>query len=134
MMFVNWNKSGYDKFSTQQRIIINNREKNEEIRKREVEKIKVNKEPENNNDDKLIVQNKASLKINETESYEIIQYTNNTIHVYLNGDYVGEGNNRENLRKIAQSININIHNGNGNAKNTRTLGNDIIRFLKASDK
>lgn len=62
--------------------------------------------------------------------YEIKKLESGTINV-LKKEYVGEGKNLEHLRKIAKKIGVDILNSKGNKKNTRQLGNDIIKKINA---
>ncbi|MEC1697749.1 hypothetical protein [Schinkia azotoformans] len=114
---------GSGKFTPQQLVIMDKQNKVNNILRKESEKISERKE----------VKNKVSITISDNKSYEIIQYTSHTVHVWLNGEYVGDRNNKKHLREIAEYVNINIFNGNGNQKNTRTIGDDIIKYLKAAE-
>jgi hypothetical protein len=60
------------------------------------------------------------------------QYETATIEVLLNGHVVKTA--KPELRKIAAEISVDLLNGNGNAKNTRSLGADIIKVLKSRNR
>ena len=62
----------------------------------------------------------------------IKQYENGTIEVLTNG--IPEAMAKPALRKLCTELGISIINGNGNAKNTRTLGADVIASLSELDK
>lgn len=61
------------------------------------------------------------------ETHRVVQYENGTILVETNG--VVEPVAKPILRKIAKQIGVDILNSAGNAKNTRSLGADIIKVL-----
>ena len=63
------------------------------------------------------------------KEYLIRQYESGTIRVERNGIEVPEA--KPILRKIAAEIGVDILNGAGNQKNTRTLGDGVIKQIKA---
>lgn len=62
------------------------------------------------------------------DNHRIIQYENGTIIVQTNNVQVSAA--KPVLREIAAAVGVNTLNSNGNPKNTRTLGADIVRLLK----
>lgn len=63
------------------------------------------------------------------ENYRIRQYENGTIKVFIDDNI--QSTARKYLQEISSKIGIEIVNSNGNTKNTRSLGADIIKTLKA---
>lgn len=61
------------------------------------------------------------------DDYLIKKLESGTILIFENGSNISPV--RPVLRKIARAIGVDINNGNGNDKNTRTLGNDVINQL-----
>lgn len=61
--------------------------------------------------------------------YLIQQYENDTIKVLIDGNMQPVA--KPLLRKVAAKISVDLLNGSGRAKNTRQLGADIIKVLKA---
>ncbi len=62
---------------------------------------------------------------------EILQYENGTISVIVDG--VSMSTVKPPLRKIAAEIGVDLLNSNSQTKNTRQLGADIIKTLKARE-
>ncbi len=63
----------------------------------------------------------------EYEGYKIIEYENGTVTVHQQGKMITPA--KPILRKLALSLNIPTHNGNGNQHNTRTLGSFIVKAI-----
>lgn len=61
-------------------------------------------------------------------NHRMIQYENGTIIVQTNNVQVSVA--KPVLREIAAAVGVNTLNSNGNPKNTRTLGADIVRVLE----
>lgn len=59
--------------------------------------------------------------------YTVVQLENGTIQVRVGPDLLAQA--KPALREIAKSIGVDILNTMGNAKNTRSLGSDIIRAI-----
>ena len=74
--------------------------------------------------DRLKVDNEISF-----EEYTLKQYESGTIVVLIDGELQSIA--KPHLRKIAASLGVDILNGSGGKKNTRQLGADIIKTLKA---
>ena len=58
--------------------------------------------------------------------YEIRKKPSGQIQVYKRGEYVGDGNNLENLRNISKGLDIDVKVGD----TTRSLGNKVIKALE----
>lgn len=76
------------------------------------------------------VENLAVTHIAWDGDYEIRQYENGTIHVFLNG--VQQAPARPHLRAIAEKHGVDLALDSGVAKNTRHLGAGIIKQLNRS--
>jgi len=74
--------------------------------------------------DRLQVDNEISF-----EDYTLRQYESGTIVVLIDG--APQSVAKPHLRKIAAALGVDILNGSGGKKNTRQLGADIIKTLKA---
>jgi uncharacterized protein DUF6998 len=74
--------------------------------------------------DHLLVENEITF-----EGYTLRQYESGTIVVLIEGNPQSVA--KPHLRKIAASLGVDILNGSGGKKNTRQLGADIIKTLKA---
>lgn len=77
--------------------------------------------------DNLKVSNEAAYG-----DYLIRQYENYTIQVQKSGTQ--QKVTKPHLRDIAAAIGVDLLNSNSNLKNTRTLGDDIIKTLKARNR
>lgn len=65
------------------------------------------------------------------EVYDIKQYENGTILVYKNGEQLDVA--KPILREIANALDVSLFNGTGALKNTRQLGDHIIKAIKEQD-
>lgn len=74
----------------------------------------------------LEVKEEATYKSNDGETYVIKRYIDNSIHVYINGYYVGNGNNRSNIHDIARKLNIKLKQNN-----TQLTGKELIARINA---
>lgn len=70
--------------------------------------------------------------IAEYDAFRIERSENGTILLKKNSETITP--TRPALRKIAQALGVDINNGNGNEKNTRTLGWDIIKQINPQEK
>ncbi|MBL4600146.1 MAG: hypothetical protein JKX93_14355 [Rhizobiaceae bacterium] len=77
--------------------------------------------------DNLHIAHKASF-----EKYHILQYENGTISVLIGKEIQTPA--KPELRILAASIGVDLLNGNGGVKNTRSLGADIIKTLNTRNK
>ena len=68
----------------------------------------------------------------QRDDLTIKQYENGTIEVLTNG--IPEAMAKPALRKLCTELGITLLNGNGNAKNTQTLGADVISKLNELDR
>lgn len=73
---------------------------------------------------RLLVDNEITF-----EHYTLRQYESGTIIVLIDGQEQAVA--KPHLRKIAAALGVDILNGSGGKKNTRQLGADIIKTLKA---
>jgi len=65
----------------------------------------------------------------EYKNYKIKRYDSGTIEVLKDG--VVQSQALPVLRRLAPFVSVDISNGAGNPKNTRTLGIDIIQKIKS---
>lgn len=79
--------------------------------------------------EKLLTPNSPEKRKVSIEDYEIIQLEDLTILVNENGKTV---NAKPVLRKLSSKLNIELDNSNGNQKNTRNLGNEVINAIEQS--
>ena len=68
----------------------------------------------------------------EFKDYNIKEYENGSITVHQQDEMVTPA--KPTLRKLATTLNISLHNSNGNQHNTRTLGSLVVQAIREQQK